>query len=132
MSTVSIDSYNEDVDIDLSMDFHDDGEIVLNGDQPAAHIDNSYEATLGGLHVMPPPSTAPGYNPHAASAVAPSVAASVAVPVQPPQPFTFQVQVPPGVNPGMQIQVAHPNTGQLLVVAVPQGVPPGGVFSVTA
>lgn len=132
MSTLSIESYNDEVDIDLSMDYQSDGEIVLNGNQPAAHIDNSYEGTLGGIHVMPPPTTAPGYNPHAAPAVPPAMAAPVAVHVQPPQPFAFQVQVPPGVNAGMQIQVAHPNTGQLLVVAVPAGVPPGGVFSVSA
>ena len=121
MSHISADEYNEDVDIDLSLDYHDDGEIVLNGDV-GTHIDNTYEAGIGGLHVMPPPSTNP-------SASAPVMAAAVA---PPPQPFTFQVQVPAGVSPGMQIQVAHPQTGQMLVVPVPQGVAPGGVFSVSA
>ena len=48
------------------------------------------------------------------------------------QPFTFQVQVPPGVVEGQQIQIQHPNTNQMLVVAVPPGVPPGGVFNVSA
>jgi len=50
----------------------------------------------------------------------------------PAQPFTFQVQLPPNVTSGMQLQVSHPKTGQPLVVAVPQGVPPGGVFTVSA
>ncbi|KAL9179977.1 hypothetical protein ACHAXT_007947 [Thalassiosira profunda] len=121
MSHISADEYNEEVDIDLSLDYHDDGEIVLNGDV-GTHIDNTYEAGIGELHVMPPPSTNP-------SASAPVMAAAVAPPAQ---PFTFQVQVPQGVSPGMQIQVAHPQTGQMLVVPVPQGVAPGGVFSVSA
>jgi len=165
-SKIVVEDYNEDADIDLTIDYQDDGEIVLNADQPGAYINNSYEGTLGGLSVMPPPSTAgvapamaastapgmaasQGYNPYAAaSGMAPGMATSqgynqygtasgaapaMAVPVpSAPQPFTFQVQLPPGVSPGMQIQVAHPKTGQPLVVAVPQGVPPGGVFSVAA
>lgn len=174
ISKIVVDEYNEETDIDLSMDFQDDGEIVLNGEQPGAYIDNSYEAGLGGIKIMTPGAAAPGgaasaptmgagaqgYNPYAGAAAtapgmasapmmaapgmvpptapamtaaAPAVAAPVPVPVPAaPQPFTFQVQVPPGVSPGMQIQVAHPQTGQPLVVAVPQGVPPGGVFSVSA
>eukprot|EP00571_Detonula_confervacea_P000453 CAMPEP_0172315656 /NCGR_PEP_ID=MMETSP1058-20130122/25877_1 /TAXON_ID=83371 /ORGANISM="Detonula confervacea, Strain CCMP 353" /LENGTH=690 /DNA_ID=CAMNT_0013029781 /DNA_START=96 /DNA_END=2168 /DNA_ORIENTATION=- len=138
-SKIVVEDY-EEADIDLSMNFQDDGEIALNGDQPALHIDNSYESGIGGLKVMPPPSTTPqGYNPHAptaAFAAAPAMATPVpvmAAPVPvPPQPFTFQVQVPPGVAPGTQLQVAHPQTGQMLLVPVPQGVPPGGIFSVAA
>lgn len=133
-----------DADIDLSMDYQDDGEIALNGDQPALHVDNSFRAGIGGLQVMAPPATAPQeYNPAAYEAapataplpvpvpVAPSAPVAAAV-VQPPEPFTFQVQCPPGVAPGAQLQIAHPQTGQMLIVPVPQGVPPGGVFSVTA
>jgi len=120
-SKIVVDDYNEDADIDLSMAYQDDGEIVLNGDQPALHIDNSYEAGIKGLHVMQPPSTNP-----AAFAGAPVMATPV------PVPFTFQIQVPPGVAPGTQLQIAHPQTGQMLIVPVPQGVPPGGVFSVSA
>eukprot|EP00804_Cyclotella_cryptica_P020314 CCRYP_014051-RA/>CCRYP_014051-RA protein AED:0.20 eAED:0.20 QI:170/1/1/1/0.44/0.4/10/3670/670 len=104
-------------EIDLSMDYNSEEEVVLNGEQSAAYIDtHSYSA---GMSVIPPPTV---------SAAAP-VRAS-AVPVQ--QPFTFQVQCPPGVTAGMQLQVQHPQTGQMLVVAVPQGVPPGGVFTVSA
>jgi len=171
-SRIAVEDYNEEADIDLSMDYGADGEIALNANQPAAFVDNSYEAGLGGVKVMAPPSTASqGYNPHASApvmtapatappstasqgynpyatapatappstasqgynpyATAPAMAAPVPVPAA-PQPFTFQVQVPQGVSPGMQIQIAHPQTGQPLVVAVPQGVPPGGIFSVTA
>lgn len=124
-SKIVVEDYNEEVDIDLSMNYQDDGEIVLNGDPAAAHIDNSYEAGIGGLHIMAPPASQGGYNPYAASS-------APAVTVAPPQPFTFQIQLPPGVSPGQQIQVAHPQNGQQLVVTVPHGVPPGGVFSVTA
>merc|ERR1739841_119929 len=113
MGNISVADYNEDCDIDLSLDYQDDGEIVLNGDQPGAYIDNSYEATLGGLHVMPPPT-----NPNAPGAP-PAMAAPVAA-SQPSQPFTFQVQVPPGVGAGTQLQVPHPQTGQMLIVPVPE------------
>ncbi len=120
-SKIVVDDYNEEADIDLSMQFGDDGEIALN-DPSSGYVDNSYEAGLGRLHVMPPP-TAPHHSP----------APAMAAPVQPhPQPFTFQVQVPAGVVPGMQIQVQHPQTGQMLIVTVPQGVNPGGIFNVAA
>eukprot|EP00585_Thalassiosira_rotula_P011872 CAMPEP_0196159234 /NCGR_PEP_ID=MMETSP0910-20130528/46210_1 /TAXON_ID=49265 /ORGANISM="Thalassiosira rotula, Strain GSO102" /LENGTH=1212 /DNA_ID=CAMNT_0041424151 /DNA_START=160 /DNA_END=3799 /DNA_ORIENTATION=+ len=152
-SRIAVEDYNEEADIDLSMDYGADGEIALNADQPAAFIDNSYEAGLGGVKIMAPPSTnSQGYNPDATAPVmttpamappstnsqgynpyasAPLMATPAPVPAA-PQPFTFQIQVPHGVSPGMQIQVAHPQTGQPLIVAVPQGVPPGGVFSVSA
>jgi hypothetical protein len=119
-SKIVVDDYNEEADIDLSMDYNNDGEIVLNGDV-GCYIDNSYEAAIGNLHVIAPPSTAP-------SGSAPVMAAT-SVPVQ---PFTFQVQVPPNVRSGQQIQVAHPQTGQPLIVTVPTGVPPGGIFTVSA
>ena len=146
-SKIVVDDFNEEADIDLNMNFQDDGEIVL-GDTNAAIIDNSFEAGLGGVQVVAPPGTAPppGGPQHASAppmappgAMAPppsmtgSAMPAMAVPVPAaPQPLTFQVQLPPGVSPGQQIQVAHPQTGQPLVVAVPQGVPPGGIFSVTA
>jgi len=127
LSKIVVDDYNEEVDIDLSVDYHDDGEIVLNGDQPGAYIDNSYEAGIGALHIMPPPSaSAPGYNPSMHTS-APGVVSAAVVP---PQPFTFQVQVPPGVNSGQQLQVAHPQTGQMLLVTVPPGH--NGIFTVSA
>jgi hypothetical protein len=112
-SKIVVDEYNEEADIDLSMDYCNDGEIVLNGDV-GCYIDNSYEAGIGNLHVLPPPS-------------APVMATTVPV-----EPFTFQVQVPPNVTSGMQIQVCHPKTGQQLIVAVPCGVASGGIFTVSA
>ncbi|KAL7441470.1 hypothetical protein ACHAXM_011517 [Skeletonema potamos] len=118
-SKIVVDDYNEEADIDLSMDYNNDGDIVLNGDV-GCYIDNSYEAGIGNLHVIPPPSTA-------SSGFAPVMVSSVPV-----QPFTFQVQVPPNVRSGQQIQVAHPLTGQPLIVLVPTGVAPGGIFTVSA
>ena len=56
----------------------------------------------------------------------------VAAQVYQPQPFIFQVQLPPGVEVGGKIQVQHPQTKQMLVVTIPAGVEPGGVFSVSA
>lgn len=46
------------------------------------------------------------------------------------QPVTLRVKAPPNSYPGMQIRVAHPNTGQLHVVTIPNGVVPGGDFRV--
>lgn len=56
----------------------------------------------------------------------------VAAQVYQPQKITFQVQVPSGVFSGQQIQVQHPQTNQMLLVTVPNGVQPGGVFNVEA
>jgi len=74
-------------------------------------------------HVPPPPVVQQGqpYNPSA------PVRASI---VQPP-PQAFYVQVPPGVQPGQQIQITNPATQQPLVIAVPPGIPPGGTFPVS-
>jgi hypothetical protein len=40
-------------------------------------------------------------------------------------------KVPPGVQPGQQVQVQNPRTGQFMLATVPQGVAPGGFFDVT-
>jgi len=90
----------------------------------------------------PPPAYAdshappPAYAPSESSAYAPtqqydSEPVVAAQPYQ-PQPFTFQVQCPAGIGPGMQIQVQHPKTGQMLIVAVPDGVAQGGLFNISA
>lgn len=60
-------------------------------------------------------------------AAAPVAAAPVAAT---PAPATFNVAVPPGVQPGQQIQVQSPNTGQMLTVAVPAGYTAGMQFPV--
>ncbi|KAL7506970.1 hypothetical protein ACHAXN_004180 [Cyclotella atomus] len=114
-SKIVVEDVNQhEEEIDLSMDYNPDGEIVLNGNQSAGYIDtHSYQPTQMPTPIPPP-----------------VVASAAAVPIQ--QPFTFQVQCPPGVSPGMQLQVQHPKTGQMLLVAVPQGIQPGGLFNVSA
>ena len=115
-SNIVVDDVNDnEEEIDLSMDYNSDGEIVLNGDQTAAYIDTHTYQTVQQMPTPIPP---------------PVVASATVIPVQ--QQFTFQVQCPPGVSPGMQLQVQHPQTGQMLLVAVPNGIQPGGVFSVSA
>ena len=111
-SKIIVEDVNEhEEEIDLSMDYNDEGEITLNGDQSAGYMDtHSYQPTPLPVPIPPP------------------VVAAAAV----QQPFTFQVQCPQGVSPGMQLQVQHPQTGQTLLVAVPQGIQPGGVFNVSA
>jgi len=42
----------------------------------------------------------------------------------------LQVNVPPGILPGQQMQVQNPKTGQPMIVTVPPGIPPGGAFHV--
>ena len=67
-----------------------------------------------------PPKPEPPYATTAAPAVAPPQ----------PQPTSFSVTVPPGVTPGMTIQVTHPTTGNAVQTVVPQGVAPGGTFTI--
>lgn len=42
----------------------------------------------------------------------------------------FYVQMPPGAQPGMHLQVRNPVTQQMMIVRVPDGVVPGGKFGV--
>lgn len=87
-----------------------------------------------------PLSAAPAYQPYQPSqslplAAAPSYqpsASSNPYTSAPPEPFTFGVKRPAGVEPGHPIRVQHPKTGKMLVVTIPSGVPPGGVFNVSA
>lgn len=148
--------HNEETDIDLSLDIDAEGEITLTGND-GLYVSDSYasEGQYAGLTVLPPPtapganSAAPPFNPSAS--VLPPPTAPGANPAAPPfnpsasvvQPHngsgrqsiavspTFQVQVPAGVFPGTQLQVQNPVTGQMMMVVVPEGAPPGGVFNVT-
>ena len=83
---------------------------------------------------MPPsqPYSAPPapYRPQASyqpyQAPAPPPAASPAPGSHP----IFHVQVPPGVTAGQQLRIENPFTKQQMIVTVPPGVAPGGVFGV--
>jgi len=167
---VTPDPYNEETDIDLSLDFKGEDEIVLLGNAPV--INNT-------SYTLPPPVAPPSYasqsqqytpnsaytqqgsapsapyatesQQYSSSFTSPQQGSAIAVPSSysspaqqysssyaSPQPVvaaatvpsTFRVQVPPGVNPGQQVQVQNPQTGQLMLVTVPQGVAPGGIFDV--
>jgi hypothetical protein len=82
---------------------------------------NAYHPGGGQPGGAPPyqPSQPNVYNSQGGSAHAGSAPAKV-----------FNVQVPPGCGPGMQLQVVNPTTQQSQIVTIPQGVPPGGVFPV--
>lgn len=69
------------------------------------------EATKGPSAAPPPPPPGPGGAPGGV----------------PSGPGFFWVVVPPGVAPGQQVCVLAP-TGQQLMVAVPEGAPPGTQF----
>eukprot|EP00978_Attheya_sp_CCMP212_P031427 scaffold118712_cov51-Attheya_sp.AAC.3 len=65
------DEFNEEMDVDLSIDFNDEGEITLNDDDEQGthglYLDDSYNGTnYAGVAIMPPPATAPTYAPPAA------------------------------------------------------------------
>jgi hypothetical protein len=62
-SDIVVEDYNNAVDIDLHVNFGIDNEVTLYGDQSAAHIDNRYEAGIGGMQVLPPTSVTQGLTP---------------------------------------------------------------------
>ena len=45
--------------------------------------------------------------------------------------FPFQVQMPAGVVEGQEVQVPHPQSGHMLVFAIPAGMKPGTIFNVS-
>jgi hypothetical protein len=198
--------YNEDEDIDLTMDINEEGEISLENEQEA-YFDGQ---TYGTINDFLPPAIAPPasfqggaassappapYRPQAQSNAAPpapyrpqaqSNAPSAYAPSHAAQPHSSQygapspgqygappppgqygappqqfqqpgssipgrplppsngaiptasvivpsvvhIQAPQGSYPGMQLQVQNPTTGQLQVVTIPDGVPPGGTFAI--
>jgi len=166
---INPDPYNEDIDIDLSLEFKGEDDIVVTGNVP--FIDQT-------SYVLPPPTASPSlavqpmqYSqgsgvpsaPYASQtqqySSAPSYVASVPAPppsasyahqpqlysspscggavnTQPPTaaftaPSMVRVQVPPGVQPGQQVQLQNPQTGQLMCATVPQGAAPGSFFDVS-
>ena len=179
---IMADEYNEDEEIDLSLDFAEDGEINLASGGVMDGTDYGNYDTFAGVTPMAPPASAPQHSyapqqpygapppgqqygappppgqqygappPPGQQYGAPPVGQQYAPPAygqqyppqqqgygQPPpqvvgatvvaQPV-FHVQLPPGVNPGQQLQIQNPQTQQPMIVTVPEGVPPGGVFPV--
>jgi len=122
-----------DEDIDLTIDISPEGEINLtNYDTTGYQYDDTKYNTMSDYSAvvpMPPPS-APFVSPpnqQQPSSLPYQQPAAVAAP---PQPLVFHVQVPPGINPGMQLRIQHPMTKKDMIVTVPQGVGPGGKFAV--
>eukprot|EP00547_Thalassionema_nitzschioides_P003186 CAMPEP_0194213546 /NCGR_PEP_ID=MMETSP0156-20130528/14231_1 /TAXON_ID=33649 /ORGANISM="Thalassionema nitzschioides, Strain L26-B" /LENGTH=757 /DNA_ID=CAMNT_0038941599 /DNA_START=1 /DNA_END=2271 /DNA_ORIENTATION=+ len=182
------DEYNEEEEIQLDLNFNEDGEITLGS---GGVLDETgygdYNAVAGVTAVAPAQASAPQayqpaqpynpasapqqayvptqqpapaqpYNPASAPQQAyapvqhqqapaqpynpPSAPQQAYAPVQPQQPQqayapvqpqqayappqqqVINVQVPAGVGPGQQLQLQHPQTGQPMLVTVPQGVIP--------
>eukprot|EP00594_Rhizosolenia_setigera_P002896 CAMPEP_0178942578 /NCGR_PEP_ID=MMETSP0789-20121207/2074_1 /TAXON_ID=3005 /ORGANISM="Rhizosolenia setigera, Strain CCMP 1694" /LENGTH=709 /DNA_ID=CAMNT_0020622007 /DNA_START=98 /DNA_END=2227 /DNA_ORIENTATION=+ len=137
---------------DLDINVHGDGEVVVGAAAGATYIDtSSYGTATDYLNddipmavplvspSAPPAATAPvptqSYNSNGAGSEKPaatypvqSIPSVTATPVVAPR--SFQLQVPNGVDPGMQITVKNPMTGQLMNVVVPPGVPPGGLMEI--
>ena len=115
-----------DEDIDLSLDLKPNGEIcVSNYSATGYNFDDTKYNTLSdysSVVPVPPPVVPPPQQPSTASYYQQQAA--------PQQPEVFYVQVPPGIDSGMQLQIQHPKTNQQMIVTVPQGVGPGGKFAV--
>lgn len=147
------DEYNEDEEIDLSLDFGEDGEINLESGGVMDDTGYGDYSTFAGVTPLPPPS-APGAPPGAPYGQPPQQYQQFPQPGQqyPPQQYpgqqpyggqppvvagatvvaqpVFHVQLPPGVNAGQQLQIQNPQTQQPMIVTVPPGIPPGGTFPV--
>mmetsp|Transcript_12511 Transcript_12511/g.29865 ORF Transcript_12511/g.29865 Transcript_12511/m.29865 type:complete len:906 (+) Transcript_12511:110-2827(+) len=93
------------------------------GGSPGYSQPSSNPSYGGSGYGQPPPSSNPSYG-GSGSGQIPVVQAA------PAQVVTLRVKAPPNSYPGMQIRVAHPQTGALHVVAIPNGVHPGGEFRV--
>ena len=150
---IEVEDYNSDEDISLDMNESADGEIRLADPGQATWDAHTYGAAT---RFLPPPTVPMGqstqsvystvsnpssyapspnaYTPYGAppNTYAPAAASpapyAAATPVV--APVTVRVQAPANSYPGMQLQVQHPQTGQLKIIAVPQGVSPGMAFNV--
>ena len=122
-----------DEDIDLTIEVDPDGEISLaNYDRIPAYDDTQYNtfSDYSTIAPMPVPAVAPPQQPYVVQAqpYVPVVAAKA--PAPPPVMNYFHVQVPPNSVPGMQLQLQNPKTQQMMIVTIPNGIPPGGTFAV--
>jgi len=132
----------DEADMDLNLNFGEDGEISLENYNGAVFDDTQY-GTASNFQATAP--YQPSYHPPAAAPPAPyqpnqqqqpthipygGVHAPVPAYSKPQQQRLFHVQAPPGAYAGMQVQVQNPVNGQMLMVAIPPGVAPGGTFAV--
>jgi Copine/C2 domain len=96
---------------------------------PQAHeapLQHPYDPNASFASEYPQQAYQPTYQGQSSYGGVPVVAAVVA----PPPPQIFHVQLPPGIVAGQRLQITSPTTGQAMIVTVPPGVPPGGVFPV--
>jgi hypothetical protein len=155
LALIPEDAYNEEEEIDLTIEFGEDGEIDLTSGGVIDDTGYGDYNTFAGVTPMAPPA----FNPSAPMAHAPQQAYAPQAQAYPPQqpqyggapppqqyggappqvvaatvvappPQVFHVQLPPGVNAGQQLQLTNPRTQQPMIVTVPPGIPPGGVFPV--
>jgi hypothetical protein len=93
-------SFNEEVDIDLSMDYNSEGEICLADDTQGYFDDTGYGtySTYAGLSVLPPPT-----NPGANGAYVPQAPPAPSYPVQAQRPPSAPVAAPSVFH----VQVRH-------------------------
>lgn len=132
-SKVSVfpEEHNEEEDIDLSLDYNDEGEICLADSAQGLYDDTGYGtySQYAGLTILPPP-TNPSANGGTSQPYAPNARPNVPMATATAPANVFHVQVPQGVTAGMQLQVTNPHTKQNMIVTIPQGVAPGGTFAV--
>jgi hypothetical protein len=119
----------DDEEIDLNVDINEHGKISLLSYNGPLYDDTQYGTYSD--YAPAKPTAPPGGLSSSATHHAPYVPGQqpqATVPVA--QPSVFHVQVPPNCFPGMQLQIQHPATHQVMYVTIPQGVAPGGTFAV--
>ena len=153
--TIVPDEYNDEEEIDLTMNVNEDGEIDLSGAgyrdettygtydtyaQPSAPFVPPPLAHTPSAPFVPQSSGAP--TPYVPGGQASPMAGTAAAPPPPPPqhphtaataapvPMFLSVQVPAGAPPGAHIQVQNPTNGQMLFVQIPPGLHPGQSFNV--
>ena len=147
---VVADECDDNEGMDLSLYFGEDGAIMVVSGGVMDDTGYGMEKTYFGVIPLPLPSTTStpsSYAPQQPTYGAPYANAGTGYTksYQPPQEVygqppvvtatvvaqpVFHVQVPPGANAGQQLQIMHPQTQLPMIVTIPQGVAPGGVFSV--
>ena len=149
------DPYNQETDIDLTLDFKPNDEVEIDiSATPGVYDYHRYDTSS--QYFTPPsmsPNAPPPMNPSMLQQMQPPAklfshsqahpsappmtsrpssagVSPMALPVQQPS-SVFRVQVPTGVHSGQQLRVQNPFTGQPVVVTVPHGMSQGAVFEVS-